>query len=432
MSSILTNRGATTALATLRNINSQITQTQNEISTGKRVGAAGDNAAVWAISKTMRADISGFKSVSDSLALGQATMAVARQGAETITELLTDLKGTVVSAQEGNVDRTKIQNNINALKEQIEGITGSASFNGQNMLQNTDTTAGSGKISVLASIDRSSDGVSSSDMSFNRRDMSTGTSAIAATGGTFNAGAATGAVNATQSATIDLSGLTVEAGAAYSISIFGTDGNNSSFDQASYRTSAAAAETQAEMAASDISYVAHDGDTMSDVAKALTRAWDNYAAENALGTDVLNIEAAGKSLKISSGVTDGTDTITVNVNTLGADAANTIGGGLEALNHINVTTNAGARKALTQIEGLLGYAIDSAAGFGSDQRRIDTQSEFVSKITATLQDGLGQLEDADMEDSSARLQALQVQQQLAVQALSIANRAPQQLLTLFR
>ncbi|WGW02257.1 flagellin [Tropicibacter oceani] len=432
MSSILTNNAATTALATLRNINSQLAETQNQISTGKAVSGARDNAAVWAISKTMRADIAGFQNVSNSLMLGQSTMAVARQGAETITELLTDIKGKIVSAQEGNVDREKIQNNIKALKEQIEGITGSAAFNGQNMLQNNGTDAGSGTISVLASIDRSGSGVSSSDMTFNRRDMGTGAQSIAATGGTFAAAAATGTVNATQSATIDLSAVTVEAGAAFSLSVYGTDGNNSAFDQASYRTTAGANETQAEMATSALSYVARDGDTMADVAKALTRAWDNYSTENNLDPSVLNIEASGRSLKISSTVTDGTDSIAVNVNKLGADAANTIGGGLQTLGDIDVTTNAGASKALSQIEGLINYAIDAAAGFGSDQGRIDTQSDFVSKISATLRDGVGKLEDADMEDTSARLQALQVQQQLAVQALSIANSQPQQLLALFR
>ncbi|WP_425098922.1 flagellin [Tropicibacter sp. S64] len=432
MSSILTNRGASTALATLRNINAQIAETQNQISTGKRVADPTDNSAVWAISRTMRADIAGFQNVSNSLALGQATMSVARQGAETITELLTDIKGKIVSAQEGNVDRAKIQAGIDALREQIDGITSTASFNGQNMLQNTDSTAGSGQINVLASIDRSGSSVSSSDMAFTRRDMGTGASSVSATGGTFTAAAATGTLNATREVTIDLSSLSVAAGDAFSLSLFGTDANNSSFTQADYRTSAVANETQTEMAASALSYVAHDGDTAGDVAKALKRAWDDYAKENDLNKDVFDVRVSGQSLVISSGVTDGTDTITANVNTLTAAAGNTIGGGLETLGEIDVTTNAGAGKALSQIEGLLGYAIDAAAAFGSDQGRIDTQSKFVGMMSAVLKDGLGQLEDADMEDTSARLQALQVQQQLAVQALSIANSAPQQLLSLFR
>ena len=61
-----------------------------------------------------------------------------------------------------------------------------------------------------------------------------------------------------------------------------------------------------------------------------------------------------------------------------------------------------------------------------------TQADFVSNLTDSLKSGIGTLVDADMEEASARLQALQVQQQLATQSLSIANQAPQSLLSLFR
>ena len=81
---------------------------------------------------------------------------------------------------------------------------------------------------------------------------------------------------------------------------------------------------------------------------------------------------------------------------------------------------------------LIQNSIDAAAEFGSAQGRIETQSEFVGKLTDSLKSGIGTLVDADMEEASARLQALQVQQQLGVQALSIANEAPSSILSLFR
>jgi flagellin len=56
----------------------------------------------------------------------------------------------------------------------------------------------------------------------------------------------------------------------------------------------------------------------------------------------------------------------------------------------------------------------------------------VGKLSDALKSGIGSLVDADMEEASARLQALQVQQQLGTQALSIANQQPQSLLALFR
>ena len=83
MSSILTNTSAMVALQTLKGINSNLTKTQDEISTGKTVASAKDNSAVWAISKVMEADVNGFKAISGSLSLGECTVAVGRQAAET-------------------------------------------------------------------------------------------------------------------------------------------------------------------------------------------------------------------------------------------------------------------------------------------------------------------------------------------------------------
>ena len=77
-------------------------------------------------------------------------------------------------------------------------------------------------------------------------------------------------------------------------------------------------------------------------------------------------------------------------------------------------------------------SIDAASTFGSVQTRVDIQKDFVSKLTDSMKAGIGSMIDADMEEASARLQALQVQQQLSTQALSIANQQPQSLLSLFR
>ena len=99
MSSILTNNGAMVALQTLKSINSNLSDTQSLISTGKSVATAKDNSAVWAISKVMESDVKGFNAISDSLNLGSSTVAVARNAAETVTDLLTDIKGKIVAAQ---------------------------------------------------------------------------------------------------------------------------------------------------------------------------------------------------------------------------------------------------------------------------------------------------------------------------------------------
>lgn len=74
----------------------------------------------------------------------------------------------------------------------------------------------------------------------------------------------------------------------------------------------------------------------------------------------------------------------------------------------------------------------SASNLGAAKSRIDMQSDFVSNLMDAVERGIGQLVDADMSEESTRLQALQVQQQLGVQALSIANSNAQTILSLFQ
>ncbi len=428
MSSILTNNGAMVALQTLKSINSNMADTQSKISTGKSVANAKDNSAVWAISKVMEADVKGFKGISDSLNLGQSTVAVARQASETVTDLLTDIKGKIVAAQEENVDRDKIQTDISALRDQIGAVVGAAQFNGLNLLDNKETTAGSDTINVLASLDRSSTGVSASDISVSKQDLGTTAATITggaqATGGVHMSGTAAGATDALAGVdTTDFTIVTSEvaAGVGYSISLSSGAG-----DFSSANTSSATGRP------SEIMYVAREGDTAQDVFDNLNNSLQTHIAGEGLSSDDLSM-----SFNSSTGaVTVSNTTSTGNDITLRADTylatGTSIGGGLGELASLDVTTQEGVDSALTAIEGFIQTAVDSAANFGSVQGRIETQSDFISGLTDALKSGIGSLVDADMEETSARLQALQVQQQLGVQALSIANQAPQQLLSLFR
>ena len=74
----------------------------------------------------------------------------------------------------------------------------------------------------------------------------------------------------------------------------------------------------------------------------------------------------------------------------------------------------------------------AATDLGIAERSIETQQNFLSELTDKLDAGVGSMIDADMEEEAARLQSLQVQQQLATQSLSIANQAPQNILSLFQ
>lgn len=426
MSSILTNNSAMVALQTLRNINSSMNQTQNEISTGKSVSSAKENSAVWAISKTMESDVAGFKAISSSLALGESTIATARSASEQITDLLGQMKGKIVGAQEANVDREKLQTDLSAIRDQISTIVSSAQFNGLNMLSNRKGGAsvaltvagtgagagikGSGTVDILASLDRDGSGnVSASNISTGKVDLGT-QKAVAGAGTDLAAAAMTGAgaIAAAATATMTVVGDTATA----------ARGGNKVLAGDGYSIGGLTGISNA------VNYVARDGDTVTDIATALTAR--------------LNFEAKAAGVNISAklgsnGAIDITNNTTASITTTATlTTAGTAGGGLAILGDIDVSTESGAEAALSAIEGLTQTAVRAAADFGSAQGRVEIQGKYVSNLMDSLKSGIGSLVDADMEETSAKLQALQVQQQLGIQALSIANQAPQNILSLFR
>ena len=105
---------------------------------------------------------------------------------------------------------------------------------------------------------------------------------------------------------------------------------------------------------------------------------------------------------------------------------------LAAIDLTTASTPALMEAALQTAESQLDAAIASATALGIAEKSIETQKEFLGALTDRLDAGVGSMVDADMEAEAARLQSLQVQQQLATQSLSIANQSPQNILSLFR
>ncbi|NKL00040.1 flagellin [Rhizobium leguminosarum] len=88
--------------------------------------------------------------------------------------------------------------------------------------------------------------------------------------------------------------------------------------------------------------------------------------------------------------------------------------------------------ALTNVESALKAMTSAGAALGSLSKRIDSQDDFVNALSDSIDSGVGRLVDANMEEESSKLSALQTQQQLAIQSLSIANSSSQNILSLFR
>lgn len=106
---------------------------------------------------------------------------------------------------------------------------------------------------------------------------------------------------------------------------------------------------------------------------------------------------------------------------------------LRSLDGIDIVQNPGMLDIyLRYVDRTMGKVIDGAAKLGALKSRLDMQTDFTQTMMQTIDKGVGRLVDNDMNASSARLKALQTQQQLGVQALSIANEAPQNILRLFQ
>ena len=110
-----------------------------------------------------------------------------------------------------------------------------------------------------------------------------------------------------------------------------------------------------------------------------------------------------------------------------------LGGGIITVpSTASLTSSTLASQILTDLNASIVNVNQALGSLGAQAKQISAHSDFVGKLTDTLQTGVGALVDADLAKESASLQALQVQQQLGAQALSIANQAPQMILSLFR
>jgi flagellin len=180
---------------------------------------------------------------------------------------------------------------------------------------------------------------------------------------------------------------------------------------------------QKAVAASDPSQTAESRAAYNDDLQSLIRSVQQFADSASFdGVNLLDASEAAPLAFLAN--VDAVDTISI-------DPQDFTDGGL-GLDVVNVLTTGAAATALTAIDAALATVNSSMASLGAQAKQIETHNIFVTKLMDSLETGIGKLVDADLAKESARLQALQVQQQLGVQALSIANQAPQMILSLFR
>jgi flagellin len=302
------------------------------VSSGLRVGEAKDNAAYWSIATTMRSDNMSLSAVQDALGLGAAMVDTTYAGMSAAVDLVSEFKARLVAATEQGVDKSKVNEELSQLKEQMRSVAYSASFNGQNWLTLTDDNW-QGFLEPRT-----------------------------------------------------IPGYVIRDGDSFRV------GSVTVFDK-----------MEAPWGPEQM-YPLVDDTSGADTGKMGVLTNPTYADQLGTATNWVILHTLGNPDPAL-----GTE-IVLDANTTAAD--------LDEM--IDVT------------ETMLQETIRWSSRLGSTQMRLAMQEDFVSKLASSIDKGIGRLVDADMNEASTRLKAIQTQQQLAIQSLSIANTNAENVMQLFR
>ena len=423
MTSILTNSAAMAALQTLRSIDNGLETTQARVSSGLRVETASDNAAYWSIATTMRSDNRALSTVADALGLGAAKVDTAYAAMESAIETVKEIKAKLVAAYGVGTDRAKIQEEITQLQNQLRSISESASFSGENWLQGVISNGATPPVErtitkqVVASFIRTSSGqVAVTTVDY---PLDSTTVLFDQSGGKFGV--------------LDKeAGFLSDKEVAVTVEVDdGTDVTKKKYAVANY-TNADLAQKGPTTGADPRVYevggelylkVADDSwieVTTTDPAGGggtTTPAYDNGTQYYAVVDPANDMESRSLGFSVA----------TLDINKL-LDLATTMNG-MTGGNYVEVDV----LDVMTRFVDQQLLAMTSAASsLGSIQSRIGLQEDFVATLVDVIDKGIGRLVDADMNEESTRLKALQTQQQLGIQSLSIANSSAENILQLFR
>ena len=398
--SLLTNQSAMNALQTLRSIGDNMDTTQRRVSTGLRINEASDNTAYWSISSMMKSDRNALSSVSDAMALGKSQIDVANATIDKSKEYLDKIQKSLTTAYEkGSGDIKKIQADIKANMNDIQSAVYSASLAEKNILGNSGES-----VRIAGSYRREGSAV--------YVDM------------------------------IDVGGADLN---------FATKGANGTFDlskgvlQVVFGTGAAAAAPTPPSPTPETETQTDPTDPvgLKDLNSKLVEK------QSALATKQTDLDNAKKALAAKPGDASLTAAVTAaqgyvdtaqgEYNTALANVT-TAAGKMTVLDFVNSDFSgfsaATMEQVLKAVQGKVTTATSNVttagATLGAAKAQVTGQIDYVSKLMDAVDKGVGSLVDADMNAESARLASLQVQQQLGIQALSIANQNSQNILSLFR
>jgi flagellin len=424
MISVNNNYGAAIALQSLNSTNKQLDEVQNRINTGLKVSSAKDSGAVFAIAQGQRARVSALASVQDGINRVSNVIDAGLAAGNSVSNLLSQLKTQAAAAMSEDLSTTQRQayaDEFNNIRASINGQLSAATINGANLVDGTNTANG---IKVLQSdLTNATGGGNVATVKNTAKPATTVTPQASDLVINASEAWATGndlvANDYLRIAVTDVASGTVT---NYAIQITATTTIQNLVDSVN-------ASTGGKIIAN---YNASNGDLTFQASAAVATTSFTIATNNAAtGTGT-----ARTSTFIGAATsTDQADVRPSNQTLIsGYDFRVGGSGALSSLATLNIAgaTTTGANAAYTALGTMIDTLNSQLSTLGSKAKALDTQNEFLTKLTDTLNAGISNLVDADLAKESARLQSLQIKQQLGAQALSIANQAPSLLLSFFR
>jgi flagellin len=439
MSSIRSNLSAVAALESLRMVERAQSKTQRQISSGLRVSEASDNASYWSISTKMKSDVGALGAVRDSIKQSIATTNTFSSALGKTLDHLNIIKNGLVTASQPGADIAAIQTEISAQLTGLKNIAASATINGQNWL-----TGVGGTVSLIVSYDGAAGKVNTLpvDTSQTVLFMDPGTG----TGGILNDVAAIDIAAAVLplrlgTPTIENggsdAGLTL-IGSTGADTLVGGVGNDTLIGGLGkdILTGGPGADTFVYTKANDSPVTLSERDVITD--------WESGDRID-LGAIDASVSQLGRQRLLFLGLGSVSNTVASGrVKYFHDNGSTFIVGDVTGDNaadfkieirgvHTLIVDNDRSKMyaaALRTVDDAINRVVQAEGYLGATKALLEGQGEFISILSDALTTGVSAFVDADMNEASTRLNALEARQQLGIQTLAVANENSQLILKL--
>jgi len=393
MNSILNNSASLSALQALQMTQQALSTVQSQVSTGLKVATAADNSSYWSIAAQLTADHGVVQASNDALSQGQSLLATASSAISSVITTINSIETALTQATEPGAQIGNINTSLASLGKQLTDAVTAASFNGLNVLNGSVAS-----LNFVAGYNASATGGSINTIGFTTQAL-------------YGLTTGTGNTESTSTSSItDANGIS-EAQALWTAFTGKTDTISTTTPTAAYGADLANEDTTNQVLS--VQHQQADGSWVTTT----------YTALDANGNSVADGGTPSFATAAAYRVT--TTLTTPNSQNL------LVQNGID-LTNISVTGGSDAQTALTAVNQALSAVTNYAALIGATQDRMTTANTFNTALMTNYSNGVAGMVDADMNTASTQLQALQTQEQLGIQSLSIANQNAALILKLFQ